>query len=119
MKLNELYSVYLDSHLSFGSGQIGGASGATGNFAGAIIGERDLPMQTFVGAGGGFGILNNPRGPLAQLRAGWYPMKHTDSAVTRRLNVAADARFYFAHDSLGNSVGTVTQIALTIGYDRF
>jgi hypothetical protein len=31
------------------------------------------------------------------------------------LNLALDARFYFA----GDAIGTVTQIALTLGYDRF
>ena len=113
-KLDGPYSVYADTHLSLGTGQIGGASGYTGNFAFAIVGERELPARTFVGAGGGYGILNNPSGPLAQLRAGWYPMEH-DSSVGRRLNVALDARFYFA----GDQVGTVTQLALTLGYDRF
>jgi hypothetical protein len=35
--------------------------------------------------------------------------------VHRRVNVALDARWYFA----GEAVGTVTQLALTLGYDRF
>ena len=60
-------------------------------------------------------MLNNPSGPLAQLRAGWYPFEQVSSGKVRRLNVAADARWYFA----GDNIGTVTQIAFTIGYDRF
>jgi hypothetical protein len=113
-KLAGPYSVYADTHLSFGTAHIGAASGVTGNFAIALMGERELPARTFVAAGGGYGVLNNPSGPLAQVRAGWYPMEHDDS-VGRRLNVALDARFYFA----GDQIGTVSQIALTLGYDRF
>jgi hypothetical protein len=107
-------SVYADTHLSLGTAKIGGASGATGNFAVALIGEYELPARTFIAAGGGYGVLNNPSGPLAQARVGWYPFEH-DSSVARRLDVALDARFYFA----GDQVGTVSQIALTLGYDRF
>ena len=120
MKINNDWAAYVQSHLSFGTGKIGGASGVTGNFAAAIMGERSLPQRLFVGAGGGYGVLNNPSGPLGQLRAGWYPMEHasTSSEAVRRLNVALDARWYFASQN-GVSVGTVTQIAFTIGYDRF
>jgi hypothetical protein len=39
-RISEPLSVYLHSHLSFGSGKEGnGASGITGNFAAALIGE--------------------------------------------------------------------------------
>ena len=37
------------------------------------------------------------------------------SLRARRLNVAFDARWYFA----GDNVGTVTHLALSLGYDRF
>jgi len=114
-KLAGPYSIYADTHLSLGTGQIGGASGYTGNFAFALMAERELPARTFVAAGGGYGVLNNPSGPLAQIRGGWYPMEHDSSVVARHLNVALDARFYFA----GDAIGTVTQLALTLGYDRF
>ena len=109
------WAVYADTHLSFGTAKIGAASGVTGNFAIAAMGERALPLRTFIAAGGGYGVLNNPNGPLVQARAGWYIFKHDDLSVARRLNVAVDARWYFA----GANVGTVTQIALTLGYDRF
>jgi len=109
------WAVYMSTHLSFGSAKFAGQSGVTGNFAAALIGERSLPMRTFVGAGGGYGVLNNPSGPLAQLRAGWYPMAASNDGKSRRLNVALDTRFYFA----GDAIGTVSQVALTVGYDRF
>ena len=67
------------------------------------------------GGGGGYGVVNNPDGPLAQLRAGWYPFEQTSNTKVRRPNVALDGRWYFA----GEQIGTVTHVALTVGYDRF
>jgi hypothetical protein len=113
--INDDYSVYLQSHLSFGNAHIGQASGVTSDFASALMVERTLPQQLFVAGGGGYGVLNNPSGPLAQARVGWYPMASDANTVSRRLNIALDARFYFP----GDAIGTVTQIAATIGYDRF
>jgi len=113
-KLAGPYSVYADTHLSLGTAKIGGASGYTGNFAFAVMGERELPAKTFVAAGGGYGVLNNPSGMLAQLRGGMN-LGGDNSQVMRRWNLALDARFYFA----GDQIGTVSQISLTLGYDRF
>ncbi len=114
-QIGDNYAVYLQSHLSFGNAHIGAASGTTGNFAAALMAERTLPQRLFVAGGAGYGVLNNPSGPLAQLRLGWYPFEQVATGKVRRLNVATDARWYFA----GDNVGTVTQISLTIGYDRF
>lgn len=114
-KLSDALAVYLDSHLSFGTAAIGTASGVTGNFATAVIGEYTLPQRIFLGGGGGYGVLNNPSGPLLQARAGWYPFEKTSEGKARRLNVALDARFYFP----GEAIGTVSHIALSLGYDRF
>ncbi len=114
-KLSDAFAVYLNSHLSLGTAHIGGASGMTGNFATAVTGEYTLPQRIFVGGGAGYGVLNNPSGPLLGLRAGWYPFKSTGEGKSRRLNIAFDARFYFA----GDAVGTVTHLALSLGYDRF
>lgn len=112
-------SAYVHSHLSFGTGGVSGSgkSGATGNFAIAAVGEYELPMRLFVGAGGGYGVLNNPSGPLAELRVGYYPFEHNGPDKSRHLNVAVDARWYFVSDG-PNSV-TVSHIALSLGYDRF
>jgi hypothetical protein len=113
-KLSDALSVYVHSHLSFGTAHIGTASGVTGNFAGALIAEYTLPQRIFVGGGGGYGVLNNPSGPLAEARVGYYPFQaKTTGAKVRRLNVALDGRWYFA-DGI-----TVTQVALSLGYDRF
>ena len=116
-RVNQAISVYLHSHLSFGTAEVGGGSGATGNFATAIVGEYELPMRLFFGGGGGYGVLNNPSGPLAELRAGYYPFKHKTVGKARRLNVALDLRWYFVDD--GGTTITVTHVALSLGYDRF
>ena len=106
--------LYLHTHLSFGTVAIGTASGVTGNFATAVIGEYKLPMRLFAGGGAGYGVLNNPNGPMMQLRAGYYPFEANGEGKARRLNVALDSRFYFVSD-----IGTVTQMSLSLGYDRF
>jgi len=116
-RINESLSVYLGTHLSFGNASVGGGSGATGNFAAAAIGEYQFPFRLFVGGGGGYGVLNRPNGPLAQVRVGYYPFEHKSAGKARRLNVALDGRWYFVDDA-GMGV-TVSHIALTLGYDRF
>src|SRR5262245_43385144 len=115
-RISEPLSVYLHSHLSFGSAHEGtAAAGTTGTFATALIGEYLLPMGLFVGGGAGWGVLNNPNGPLAEARIGYYPMKANGPGKSRRLNVALDTRFYFADQGYG----TVNHIMLSLGYDRF
>ena len=114
-KLSDAVAVYLHSHISFGTASVGMSSGVTGNLAAAVMGEYTFPFRVFVGAGGGYGVLNNPSGPLAELRAGYYPFKNNSDSKVRRLNVALDARWYFP----GAPVNTVTHIALSLGYDRF
>ena len=115
-RISEPVSIYLHSHLSFGSAKEGnGASGVTGTFAAAAIAEYLLPMGVFVGGGGGWGVLNNPNGPLAEARVGYYPMKADGPGKSRRLNIALDARFFFADEGYGR----VNHIALSVGYDRF
>lgn len=114
-RITDLLSVYAQTHVSLGTASIGTASGYTGNLAAAAIGEVTLPQRLFAGGGFGYGVLNNPNGPIVQLRAGWYPFEQDLNATKRRLNVALDARWYFP----GEQIGTVTQLALTVGYDRF
>lgn len=115
-RINEPISVYLHSHMSFGSASEGnGASGITGTFASALMGEYLLPMRLFVAGGAGYGVLNNPNGPLVAARAGYYPFKTSSAGKARRLNVAIDYRAYFANQGYG----TVNQIQFSLGYDRF
>ncbi|HTL34207.1 MAG TPA: hypothetical protein VL326_13850 [Kofleriaceae bacterium] len=117
MRISQPLSVYLHSHISFGTvaPNQGGGGGVTGNIAGAVVGEYMLPMRVFVGAGAGYGVLNNPNGPLVEARAGYYPFKTNAVGKARRLNVAVDARWYMVDEA----DGPVTQISLSLGYDRF
>jgi hypothetical protein len=118
LKISPSLALYLDSHLSFGSVSAGSQDGLTGNFASAVIGEYTLPQRIFIGAGAGFGVLNNPSGPLVQVRAGWYPLaKSFDGPPIRRLNFAIDLRMYFADQN--GARYDVTQVSLSVGYDRF
>ena len=115
--VTDAISVYLHSHLSFGTvgPDQGSGGGVTGNIAGALVGEYMLPFRAFVGAGAGYGVLNNPNGPLVEARAGYYPFKTNATGKARRLNVALDSRWYM----VGSPYGTVTQISISLGYDRF
>jgi hypothetical protein len=115
-RVSEPISIYLHSHLSFGSAKEGnGNSGLTGTFASAVMGEYKLPMRLFVAGGGGYGVLNNPNGPLLEARVGYYPFENDSPGKQRRLNVAIDYRAYFANQGYG----TVNHVALSIGYDRW
>jgi hypothetical protein len=116
-RINQPLSIYLHSHMSFGSASEGNGtnSGLTGTFASALMGEYMLPMRLFVAGGAGYGILNNPNGPLVAARVGYYPMSTNSIGKARRLNIALDYRAYFANQGYGQ----VNHIALSLGYDRF
>lgn len=115
-QINRQLGIYLDNHLSFGSVHAtGGGDGITGDYASAITAEYTFPAAFFVGGGLGYGVLNNPSGPLVLVRAGWYPFQLDANQTERHLNLAFDARFYFP----GDPVGETTQLAISIGYDRF
>ncbi len=115
-QVSDALGVYLHSHLSLGSIRTDNVSGYTGNFATALTGEYTLPMRLFVGAGVGYGVLNNPSGPLVGVRVGYYPFAHTGPGKARRLNVALDTRLYFV--SAGGESITMKHVAVSIGYDR-
>ena len=117
-RINEPLSVYLHSHLSFGNGKEGNVSGATGTFASALIAEYMLPMRVFVGGGAGYGVLNNPSGPLVAARVGYYPFESKAVGKSRRLNVTLDYRAYFAKQGVVD-YGMVNHVAFSVGYDRF
>ena len=69
----------------------------------------------FVGAGGGFGVVNNPSGGVIHLRAGGYPlMGHGENGVRRKgLVLGVDSRFFLLSGT------TVMQLTGGIGYEAF
>ncbi len=117
MQINKAIGVYLHSHMSLGSIATNNMSGYTGNLATALTAEYTLPFRVFLGAGAGYGVLNNPSGPLVGFRVGYYPFATTSSEKKRRLNIALDTRLYFV--SAGAESITMKHVAVSIGYDRF
>jgi hypothetical protein len=119
VQINNLFGVYVQPHLSFGSGSVNGVSGATGTFAITGLAELTLIDRIFVGAGGGFGLANNPSGPVAHFRLGAYPLVgRSDGSIVRKgLMVGVDTRVLFV--SQGGSGLTVVQIMGAIGYEAF
>lgn len=116
-QISDAIGVYLHSHLSLGTAGVGNTSGYTGNFATALTGEYTLPMRLFLGAGAGYGVLNNPSGPLVQFRVGYYPFEKEGAGKARRLNIALDSRLYFVE--AGAESITMKHFAISLGYDRF
>lgn len=115
VQINKLVGVYLQPHVAFGAGSIGSISGATGSAAATVMVDFTFIDRIFVGAGGGFGIVNNPYGAVAQLRFGGYPVIKIAEDRPRRkgLMVGADTRFYFTQ------VGPVLELIASVGYEAF
>jgi len=119
VQVNHLLAIYVQPHLSFGSlsgeGIGAGVSGATGTFTTAAIGEVTLVDHFFVGAGFGYGVLNNPAGPMFQVRAGGYPLAgRGDNGIRRRgLMIGVDLRTIFIDGATG------VLVMGGIGYEAF
>jgi len=119
VQINHLLGVYVQPHLSFGkltgSGAGAGVSGATGTFSTAVLGEATFLDHFFVGAGFGYGVLNNPSGPMFQARAGGYPLAgRADNGIRRRgLMVGVDFRTIFIDGATG------VLVMGGIGYEAF
>src|SRR6059058_4784766 len=77
-QLSEMFAVYAQPHLSFGSLSTSGGgfnvSGGTGTFVGTLMGEATFNDMFFAGAGFGYGVLNNPSGLTVEARGGLYPL---------------------------------------------
>lgn len=117
-QINDLIGIYAQPHLSFGSLSTSGASsvsGATGTFALTALGEITINDLIFVGAGAGYGILNNPSGFTLHGRAGLYPLSgHDDDGAGRTgLMVGADIKTVFIDGATG------VLVTATVGYESF
>ena len=119
MQLNDVLGIYLQPHLSFGSlsGQAGGAgiSGSTGTFSVAAIGEATFMDRLFAGAGLGYGMLNNPSGPMFQARAGGYLLttRGQDGIRRKGLMAGVDVRSIFITGATG------LLVIASIGYEKY
>ena len=118
-QINHMLAIYAQPHLSFGSlsTDVAGASfsGGTGTFIGTVMAEATFIDQLFAGAGFGYGVLNNPSGPVIQLRAGGYPlMGRGDNGIRRKgLMLGLDFRMVFIDQATG------MLIMGAIGYEAF
>jgi hypothetical protein len=115
VQLSDLFGLYVEPHLSFGSA--GGIEGSTGTFAAVAMADFTFLDALFVGAGFGYGVFNNPSGPALGLRAGGYPVKRVSTDKPRRVGLvlSLESRFVF----LGDPFGTGIQIMGAIGYEAF
>ena len=120
-QINDLLGIYLQSHLSFGKlstdGSSGGPaiSGFTGTLALAAIAEATFLDMFFVGVGGGYGILNNPSGPMFQARVGAYPLSSRIKDSIRRRGLMVGADFRTVH--IDGYTGVL--VFASIGYEKF
>jgi hypothetical protein len=115
---NDLLAFYAQPHLSFGalSTSVGGVgvSGSTGTFAMSAMAEATLVDRFFIGLGGGYGLLNNPDGPMFHGRLGGYPLMSKDKhGVRRGLMLGMDFRTIFISGATG------LLIMGSIGYEAF
>jgi hypothetical protein len=119
VQVNDLLGIYVQPHLSFGSlgGQAGGigVTGATGTFSIAAMGEATFIDRLFAGAGLGYGVLNNPSGPMFQARAGGYLLETRGQDGIRRKGLMAgvDLRTIFINGATG------VLVLASIGYEKF
>ena len=87
----------------------------TGAFSLAGMAEVTLIDRFFAGAGFGFGVLNNPSGPMFQARLGGYPlMGRGENGIRRKgLMVGVDLRTIFVDGATG------VLVLGSVGYEAF
>jgi hypothetical protein len=115
IQINSLLGVYLQPHLVFGPASDGGNSSVIGVLAGTGVVDLTLFDRLFLGAGGGFGIVNSPYGPVVHFRIGGYPAMGRGESGGRRkgLMFGADVRIYLT------DVATAVEATGGIGYEAF
>jgi len=116
-QLNDMFAVYAQPHLSFGT--FGGLLGSTGTYVGTVMGEATFMDRFFVGAGLGYGVFNNPSGFAIEARAGGYPLMGFGAEGGRRkgLMVGVDFKNVFLSQNGVSANGMM--ITGTIGYEAF
>ena len=117
MQINDMIGVYVQPHMSFGSFGRGASrlAGTTGVFSVAAMVDLTLAERFFAGAGFGYGVINNPSGPMLALRGGFYPVVSRSEVAPRRK--ALSLSFEFRTTFIG--LGPVVQVMGMIGYEAF
>lgn len=117
VQLNDLIGIYVEPHFSGGKGGYGGAvQGSTGIFSTTAMVDFTLFDRLVLGAGVGYGVLNNPRGPAIEARAAFYPvMGRPDPASPRRKGLMIGVTFRTIFSDVGNGL----QFTGSLGYEAF
>lgn len=121
VQVMDLLGIYAQLHTSLGSfGDLGTGvafAGITGTVAATLVADFTFIDQIFVGAGAGYGVLNNPHGPVVHIRAGGYPyMDFGEDGIRRKgLMLGLDMRIFVLPDSDVVAVYPMAQI----GYEAF
>lgn len=115
VQVNDMIGIYVQPHFSAGNGDDRGASGTTGTFAVAGMVDITLADLVFFGGGFGYGVLNNPSGPMLALRGGIYPALGRSPVGPRRkaLSLSFEFRTHFI------DLGPVVQVMGMVGYESF
>ena len=113
LQVNNLLAIYAEPTLVFGSLGAGAFTGVTGFFGATVVADFSFADRFFAGAGAGYGVLNNPSGPMIQIKGGFFPFMGREGARRTGLSVGADLRVYFATGI------TCVNPAVTIGYAAF
>lgn len=119
VQVMDLLGIYAQLHGSFGSfGEVAGNAlfGLTGTVAATVLADFTFIDQIFVGAGAGYGVLNNPHGPVVHIRAGGYPyMDFGEDGIRRKgLMIGVDMRVFITTGDLV-AIYPMAQI----GYEAF
>lgn len=111
VQINDLIGVYAQPQL----GVYGGGGGIGGLFGTSALIDFTFIDQIFVGAGGGFAILNAPVAGEIHIRAGGYPVIGfgDDGIVRQGLMLGMDLRIFFV-----SGIVAVSPMA-SIGYEAF
>ena len=117
VQVMDLLGIYAQLHTSLGA--FGGDGniffGLTGTVAATLLADFTFIDQIFVGAGAGYGVLNNPHGPVIHLRAGGYPYVDFGEDGVRRKGfmVGVDMRVFIADPY------TAIYPMVQVGYEAF
>ncbi len=114
-QINDLIGVYAVPQLGGYSLDVGELTGFGGLVGVSAVVDFTFIDRIFVGAGAGFGVLNNPSGAELHFRAGGYPIISRSSEKIRRkaLMLGIDFRVHL--------VEGITALAPTfnVGYESF
>lgn len=115
VQVNDMIGIYVQPHLSAGNGDDNGAEGTTATFAVAGMVDITLSDLVFFGGGFGYGVLNNPSGPMLALRGGIYPA--LGRAIDRPRRKALSLSFEFRTHFIDR--GPVVQVMGMVGFESF